>query len=57
MSFEESALLQRRYEAGLDAYTYLSRESDLPETGAASGNGQAQVTPPAPAPQPEPQVT
>jgi arginine decarboxylase len=28
MSFEESALLQRRYEAGLAAYTYLSRESD-----------------------------
>jgi arginine decarboxylase len=28
MALEESALLQRRYEAGLAAYTYLSREGD-----------------------------
>ena len=34
MTFEESALLQRRYEAGLASYTYLARENE-----AASGNG------------------
>ena len=28
MSLEESALLQRRYEAGLASYTYLAREQD-----------------------------
>jgi len=49
MSFEESALLQRRYEAGLDAYTYLSRESDFPETPAPA--------PATPAAQPEPQAS
>ena len=26
MTFEESALLQRRYEAGLNSYTYLTSE-------------------------------
>jgi len=40
MTFEESALLQRRYEAGLASYTYLAREPEQPA---------------APAPQPEPQ--
>jgi arginine decarboxylase len=52
MSFEESALLQRRYEAGLDAYTYLSRESDLPEPGATNGNGHAQAAPAPAVPRP-----
>jgi hypothetical protein len=28
MTFEESALLQRRYEAGLASYTYLGREGE-----------------------------
>ena len=37
MSFEESALLQRRYEAGLASYTYLGGETEpgwIPRTPA-----------------------
>jgi arginine decarboxylase len=56
MSLEESALLQRRYEAGLASYTYLAREQDpieapLPVTMITP---QAEV---APIPQPQPQPT
>jgi arginine decarboxylase len=44
MTFEESALLQRRYEAGLASYTYLTRDRDdadsLPvHEQYANGNG------------------
>jgi arginine decarboxylase len=39
MSFEESALLQRRYEAGLNSYTYLTSEHQA-----------APLSPPQPAP-------
>jgi arginine decarboxylase len=35
ISFEESALLYRRYEAGLHGYTYLTRER--PKNGEGSG--------------------
>ena len=35
MTFEESALLQRRYEAGLASYTYLAREQDSTDAPAA----------------------
>jgi arginine decarboxylase len=43
MSFEESALLQRRYEAGLAAYTYLARKG-------------REVPSPVPAPRDEPRT-
>jgi arginine decarboxylase len=40
MTFEESALLQRRYESGLASYTYLAREEE-------PANGDAPPAPPA----------
>lgn len=44
MTFEESALLQRRYEAGLASYTYLTRDRDeadsTPQENGGSGHGQ-----------------
>jgi arginine decarboxylase len=40
MTFEESALLQRRYESGLASYTYLAREEE-------PANGDAPPPPPA----------
>ena len=50
MTYEESALLQRRYEAGLASYTYLAREGDSLETGAAPPADTAAAEPePAPA--------
>lgn len=49
MSLEQSALLQRRYEAGLASYTYLSREGagapspiQQPVPRAATGQGATQ---------------
>jgi arginine decarboxylase len=40
ITFEESALLYRRYEAGLHGYTYLTRERRGMETpGGSGGNG------------------
>ncbi|HVS19208.1 MAG TPA: biosynthetic arginine decarboxylase [Planctomycetota bacterium] len=39
MTFEESAMLQRRYEAGLASYTYLARESESAGNGNGHGNG------------------
>jgi arginine decarboxylase len=39
MTFEESALLQRRYEAGLASYTYLAREGEFNGTGNGNGHG------------------
>jgi arginine decarboxylase len=41
MTFEESALLQRRYEAGLASYTYLARETGdvAAQGGDVLGNG------------------
>lgn len=44
MTFEESALLQRRYEAGLASYTYLTRDRDhgdvmVPLDLTANGHG------------------
>ncbi|HTF89830.1 MAG TPA: biosynthetic arginine decarboxylase [Planctomycetota bacterium] len=50
MTFEESALLQRRYEAGLASYTYLTRDRDdadlamTPEL-TTNGHGPAPGTP------------
>jgi arginine decarboxylase len=47
MTFEESALLQRRYESGLASYTYLAREEEpangeaLPPPPASPANSQA----------------
>jgi arginine decarboxylase len=40
MTFEESALLQRRYESGLASYTYLAREEE-------PANGETPPPPPA----------
>jgi arginine decarboxylase len=46
LTFEESALLVRRYEEGLSGYTYLEEES--PGAPAAAGsNGHAHAEPPA----------
>ena len=56
MSLEESALLQRRYEAGLASYTYLAREQDPVEAPLPV----TMLTPPQPEPappQPQPQPT
>ena len=51
MSFEESALLQRRYEAGLASYTYLGRDSeDAPAAPATP-------TPAIPTPEPQGQAS
>jgi hypothetical protein len=52
ITFEESALLYRRYEAGLHGYTYLTRERRTAETvPTTSGNGSGAATaPPAPFP-------
>ena len=54
MAFEESAMLQRRYESGLASYTYLAREeepgsSETPPAPPAPG-GQATVPGQAPSP-------
>jgi len=47
MTFEESALLQRRYEAGLASYTYLTRDRDDAELFAQDhgGNGHGSTPP------------
>ncbi len=57
MTYEESALLQRRYEEGLASYTYLARERDSVVTPAVAAaavsteaalpqrEGQAEATP------------
>jgi arginine decarboxylase len=43
MTFEESALLQRRYEAGLASYTYLEREGERePEPSEAPAQAEPQ---------------
>jgi arginine decarboxylase len=47
MTYEESALLQRRYEAGLASYTYLERE-DEPALEEASAPPPAREAPSAP---------
>ena len=58
ITFEESALLYRRYEAGLHGYTYLTRERRSSETATAAapangGNGSsASSAPPAALPNP-----
>jgi len=47
MSFEEAALMQRRYESGLNSYTYLSRETHTvppPVAGAQPPAGLAGST-------------
>ncbi len=51
MTFEESALLQKRYEAGLQNYTYLERETGSSDVSAPLPSNEAT---PAPTPQPEP---
>ncbi len=45
MTFEESALLQRRYEAGLASYTYLTRDRDDAEISLQDhgGNGHGHL--------------
>jgi arginine decarboxylase len=56
MSFEESATLQKRYEDGLDAYTYLSRESEAVDPSTppqAPTNGSAAPLPAQAEPQPQ----
>jgi arginine decarboxylase len=53
MSLEESAALQKRYEDGLQSYTYLSRE---PDSMDASTPPPPAATP-APEPKPAPQVS
>jgi len=57
LTFEESALLMRRFDEGLSGYTYLEEEEPSPRI-ASGGNGLAEV-PATPAPstqttQPEP---
>jgi len=49
LTFEESALLMRRFEEGLSGYTYLEEE-EAPAGGGNSGNGstEAQATPSVP---------
>jgi arginine decarboxylase len=54
MTFEESALLQRRYEAGLASYTYLAREGEGNGNGNGNGNGSGGESH---APSSEPQAT
>jgi arginine decarboxylase len=58
LTFEESALLMRRYDEGLSGYTYLEEEPTLRATGGGNGasngapaeNGHASNIPPAPQP-------
>ncbi len=54
MSLEESALLQRRYEAGLASYTYLAREQDAVDTSLPSTTLTPQPAPSEPQPLTQP---
>jgi arginine decarboxylase len=55
MSLEESAALQKRYEDGLQSYTYLSREPDSMDASTPPPPPAAAT--PAPEPKPAPQVS
>jgi len=57
LTFEESALLMRRFDEGLSGYTYLEEEAPAPRI-TNGGNGLKEtgrdpaITPPAAAPSP-----
>jgi len=52
LTFEESALLMRRYDEGLSGYTYLEEED--PATRIENGTTGLMASPPAPLPAPPP---
>src|SRR6187549_2267416 len=52
ITFEESALIYRRYEAGLHGYTYLVRERSNGGNGHRDGTLSAAPSAPAPFPSP-----
>jgi len=54
LTFEESALLMRRYDEGLAGYTYLEGEEPAPAPGNGTGAQAATAPPPAGAPSPAP---
>jgi arginine decarboxylase len=53
LTFEESALLMRRFDEGLSGYTYLEEEAPAPHGGNGS-SGHSSTSAPAPAATPKP---